>query len=177
MQQLTVQDEQDILDDLKRMDEIIDSGIFEEETIRKEISNNTLNPLRQSAFIEVMIAVHDLLKKCTKIGISVVFFDDIYVTDDVKNVNHLIGRIRNACCHIDSGNRFTSNGGRVVATVLPIHEVGARSNGEEIPGNIYKDDMAFIYGNQRIYLKRHIIRAKDVAISFLKDKLSHYSLP
>jgi hypothetical protein len=149
----------DIENDVKRIDLIIGTNIFSPE--------NRKNPLVKSAFIEVLICLRDLMAKSEKISSRISFVDDVNITPNVKDVTDLITFVRDALCHPESQKHY-----------IKPREIKASYNilyGKDDDGAIehvqlkseYEDDVCFFFGEQKIYLKRHIIRSLDEA----KEKL------
>jgi hypothetical protein len=89
--------ENSIIDSFYRVDEIINCGVFN--------TAGDKNPLRQSAFIELMICVRDLVAKSDKYSRRIEFKDDVNLASGVEDVSDAISKVRNAICHIDSDLR------------------------------------------------------------------------
>lgn len=156
---MTTTDENEIEENLSRIYTIINSEIFDEKNIN--------HPLRKSAFIEMMICLRDLAYKCNKYNIVVNFSDDIIQTNKVSNITDLIKYSRDACCHIDSSNnRYMENG-----AVFSFNTLYGKTDFAGI-SNSYQDDICFCFGEQKIYLKRHILRYLEESIIGLKEKMS-----
>jgi hypothetical protein len=156
---MTTTDENEIEDNLLRIYTIINSEIFELKNIN--------HPLRKSAFIEMMICLRDLAYKCNKYNIIVNFSDDIVQSEKIQNISDLIKYIRDACCHIDSSNnRYLDSG-----STFSFNTLYGKTNLLGIE-NSYEDDICFCFGEQKIYLKRHIIRYLEESIASLKEKMS-----
>jgi len=150
----------DVSHDIGRIETIIDSGVFE--------SKNSTHPLRESAFVELMICLRDLMSKTEMYGQRIDFNDDISHDKDTKDITDTITHVRDSICHIDSFKRilgktklrvsFNSINGE--GTLMKVGDIVLRSD--------YQDDVCFFYGNHKIYLKRHIIRALKEAKRQLK---------
>ena len=160
---LEVLDRQDCDANLHRISELLGCGVFH--------PSNDRNPLQQSAFIEVVICLRDLLYKSAKYGHRVAFADDVVKNSYVSDVTDAITAIRDACCHIDSFKRhidenFNRGSFMVISgrgTLMKIGDLELKSD--------YEDDIAFYYGNNRLYLRRHIIRAFEEARQHLRPML------
>lgn len=119
--------------------------------------------MKQSAFTELIICLHDLLQKCRKSGVPVEFTEAVDITSDVANVADLVASIRGAVCHItskthqlhDEGGKFTFNVSYGATTLAVIGDTEIKSE--------FNDDVCFFFGKRRIYLNRHIIRAFEEA--------------
>ena len=145
--------------DLMRIYTILNSEIFE--------LKHTNHPLLNSAFIELMICLRDLMYLCETNSKKIDFTDDVKLTNDVKDITDLIKFIRDACCHIDSKNhKFKKTGGIFSFNIL----YGKSTLGDVT--NEYSDDICFCFGEHKLYLKRHIKRATTEAITNLKPKMT-----
>jgi len=149
----------DIENDINRIEEIMATNIFTKE--------NRKNPFVKSAFIEVLICLRDLMAKSEKLSSRISFFNDINTTPQIKDVTDLITFVRDALCHPESQKNY-----------IKPREIRATYNvayGKEDLGGIehvtlssdYEDEVCFFFGEQKIYLNRHIIRALNEA----KEKL------
>lgn len=157
---LSISDIQDIQIDVHRVEELLDCGIFQ---IR-----NHRNPLFQSAFIEFMLLLRDLLAKLVKANARLTWTDSVIANKYVKDITDLVSSIRDAACHSDSFKRhLDTNQNRASFGVMAgkgclmqIDELKLESE--------YSDDVAFFYGKNRIYLIRGAIRAYKEACIALK---------
>src|SRR5262245_11171607 len=91
------QDEQDCKADIRRINELLSSGIF-------GADNRSL--LQQSAFIELMICLRDLMHKTEKYSKRIAFTDEVITNEDVKDITDAIKVVRDACCHIKTKKRW-----------------------------------------------------------------------
>ena len=134
-------------------------------TISHLISLNPLDTISdiyvQKAIItEIMICLSDLMQKCKKLNVTVDFTDDI---DNIsilkdKNITGLVAYIRDCLCHIDSQKHvMTPNITMSYCIVKGPCTIIQIPNLELI--SKYDDDICIIFGPQKIYYKRHIIRA------------------
>lgn len=151
---------------MARIDEILVSEIF--------APVNFIPPLRQSAFIELMICLYDLLKIGNKYKVRVKFTDA--VEKNIQDVTELVRLVRNAACHVQSEeNRLPVIG---LIPILNTHySKGAilrwyEGDQEYVLESEFDDDVCFFFGKYRIYLKRHIIRAIDEVSKNLHPFLS-----
>ena len=91
------------------------------------------------------------------------FTDDVLINGYVKDVTDLITAIRDACCHIDSFKRnFDENGNTGSHNIIYGKGIALNIDGLVL-GSDYEDEIAYIYGKNRIYVRRHIIRAFEEA--------------
>ncbi len=150
--------------DFMRLEEILASDIFH--------VSNAHHHLVKSAFIEVMVCLRDLLSKVDKYGTRISFTDDVSVTSEIKNITDLVIFIRDAVSHsytyhhwvvpdVVKSSFIVMYGKKTFypCPFAPYENVAISSD--------YKDDVCFCFGLQKIYLKRHIRRAVDLA----KDQL------
>jgi 2-keto-4-pentenoate hydratase/2-oxohepta-3-ene-1,7-dioic acid hydratase in catechol pathway len=67
----------------------------------------------------------------------------------------------NACCHIGSGHRRIN---AATVTFLVIHGKGSAMHIQGVThGCDYEGEIAVIYGKNRVYVGRHLLRALDAA--------------
>ncbi|HSX00882.1 MAG TPA: hypothetical protein VLF67_01455 [Candidatus Saccharimonas sp.] len=87
------------------------------------------------------------------------FTNDVTTSKEVKDITDLVNKVRNAAVHdttskdsfLDGNNWFVFN---VVQGLVP----SAFNINGQVLGCDYEDDIAYYYGNHRVYLKRHIYR-------------------
>lgn len=135
----------DLLSEVERCTKLFNSGVF----INHQI-------FTQSALVELLIRLNHVLKFLNAQGIRVDWKEDV---EQGKDITDLINDLRNGACHQnsplnsiqDTSNKFTFN---VAAGYSPTAFV----IGDLSLGCDYSDDIAFFYGNHRIYLIRHIKR-------------------
>jgi hypothetical protein len=160
---MTPQDRQDIDADIRRIEELFSSGIFD--------SPNSGHVLLRSAFVDLMICLRDLLHKCEKYASRVSFTDDVLVNGYVHDVTDLVTTIRDACCHIDSFKRLFDTRGNRGSFLVGYGKVKLLKMGDvELQGD-YEDDIAVFFGTNRIYLRRHVVRSFEEAKSRLAEHL------
>lgn len=111
----------------------------------------------QSAFIEIIIRLNDILQALDKRGTRVDFKEDIS-GKGICDITDLVNKLRNAACH-----ERTSGEKKVESITFVFNRmIGKIPNaikiGELTLGSDYEDDIAFFYGDKRIYLIRHIER-------------------
>lgn len=160
-----IRDKQDCEINIRRIRDLFNSGIFN--------PDNAGHLLQQSAFIELMICLRDLMHKTEKHAKRIDFSDDILKNNYVKDVTDAITALRDACCHIDSFKRLfddrSNRGSYMVAygkcNLAKINDLELKSE--------YEDDIAVFYGVNRLYFKRHIVRAFNEAETLLAPLLAH----
>lgn len=163
----------EIHDSLDTVGTIIASDIFQEENLH--------HPWRHAAMIMLFVFLRDLMSKAETYSQRVSFTDDIVITAKVKDVTGAITFFRDALCHLNSPKSFLLPKAPVwkLRAITILYEKG---RGVAIPGyppgtmfphSDYEDDICFICGEQKLYLKRHIIRAYEEA----KDKLQPFIAP
>jgi hypothetical protein len=143
----------DIQDDIRRIETIINTGIFK--------VDNSKHPLLKSAFIEVLICLRDLMYKTEKYDSRISFTDDIKITPKVYDISELIKFVRDALCHIDIANHFIPNTSIKSTFNIAHGKCNIMKIGNITISSDYEDDICFFFGEQKIYLKRHIIKALE----------------
>ena len=157
---------QDCQNNIYRIKLLLSSGIFD--------SNNVGHPLQQSAFIDLMICLRDLVHKTEKYSQRIAFTDDVLTNKYVKDITDAITAVRDACCHIDSfKNLFDDHGNRGSHVVVRGKGTLGIINDIELKSD-YADDIAIFYGKNRLYLKRHIVRAFNEAQKLLAPHLGKW---
>ena len=159
-------DKSDCKKNLDRCIELINCGIFNEE--------NSKNILHRSAFIELMICLRDVLHKVEIYNERLNFNDDIVVNSYVSDITDLIKACRDSCCHSHTRQKNFFNSRNKTASFIVVYGKGTPLciDGLTLKSE-YEDDIAFFFGENRIYLKRHIIRAIEEATTALAPFLRH----
>lgn len=153
----------DIESSLHRVEELLCCGIFQQQ--------NSKNILFRAAFIELLIALRDIMYKTEKYASRIEFKEDVNKTHKIKDVTDLIKYVRDALCHPDSDNHYIEVG-NIKST---FNVVFGRANLLKIGGfeqiSKYEDDICFFFGPHGIYMRRHIFRAFKEAQRKLKPLL------
>lgn len=139
----------DLLNETKRGADLYDSQILRSDEI-----------FAKSVFIELLILLNYVLQKLSIKKCRINWSDDVEITEKNKDITDLVNCLRNAACHNDSqenivcdtGIKFVFN--RFTGKCPNAMDIGG---GKKL-GNEYVDDLAFYYGDKRIYLIRHIKR-------------------
>jgi hypothetical protein len=160
----------DVANNIRRIEDIFATNIFAPD-------NLITNPLGKSAFIEVMICLQDLLAKADKISKRISFKDDVQVYNTKakhKDITDLVFAIRNSCCHIQSELHKIPPTSRA-KNIRAKYNVVIGKGEPELYGikfkSDYPDEICFFYGEHKIYLGRHIVRAYNEAIKVFKPLL------
>lgn len=153
--QLATLDEQDIRSNIRRIDEIFGTRIFEPE--------NSDNPLKQSAFIELIILLQDLLHKCDHYDRRVDFDDHIFKNNYVHDVTECIKALRDFYCHVNSFKGHLDDHGNRVSFMWATGPCSLAMVGDVDLNSEFSDDIAFFFGTNRLYFYRHILRAYSEA--------------
>ncbi|PIZ01691.1 hypothetical protein COY60_02245 [Candidatus Gracilibacteria bacterium CG_4_10_14_0_8_um_filter_38_28] len=156
MQKLTFLESLQVENNIGRIKEIIDSQIL------SNAASINRSPLSECALIEFLIRLNDLLQKCKLLCITVDFCDDI---PNGLNITDLVSKLRNSACHIPSNSRLLNN---EIPFCFSIIGPGATAKYGSGIVNRYLDDIVFCYGNDIVYLKRHLIRAYLESMKKLK---------
>lgn len=149
----------DIESSIYAIEKIINTGIFNDE--------NSQNVFVRASFTQILIYLRDLMYKSEKYANKRIdFTDDVTPLNEnnfkVKDVSDLIKFVRDAICHPDVPHHYFSDG--VKATFNIVYGKGQlmQIDGVDIKSD-YEDDVCFFFGKEKIYLKRHIIRAYNEA--------------
>ena len=145
----------DIKSSFHRIEELLASGIFEQQ--------NSSNPLVRSALTELLILVRDLMAKAKIFAEPIDFSDDVNLTASVKSVSDAIKFVRDAICHVDSENRNHEECNARLSYNIAYGKCNLAKIGDVEIKSDYQDDICFFFGNQKLYLRRHIIRAYEEA--------------
>lgn len=149
---------------LNKIAEIINTGIFD--------SNNSNSPFVRASFIQVLILLRDLMYKSERFANKRIDFTDDVIqlktkNYKVKDVSDLIKFVRDALCHPDVPHHYFDDGIKASFNIAYGKAVIANINGVEIKSD-YEDDICFFFGKEKIYLKRHILRAYKEAMDALR---------
>jgi hypothetical protein len=158
-------EQNDVVQSIQDIEKILATDIFTLDQAR--------SPFFKAAFIEVLINLRCLMYKAKTFSAKIDFTDDVKIEGKVVDVSELITFVRDALCHLDLKHHHVNDGGRVSFNV----SFGKRctiSGLDYRHESLYEDDVAFSFGEQRIYLKRHIIRAFEEAKSKLIPLLDDY---
>jgi hypothetical protein len=153
----------DIEGSIRRIDELLQCGIFHPQ--------NAQNVLFRAAFIELLIALRDLMYKAQKHVSRISFEDDIKKTDKINDVSDLIKYVRDALCHPDSENHYIETGNIKSTFNVAFGRVNLMKIGDFEQASKYEDDICFFFGSHGIYMQRHIIRAFQEARAKLEPLL------
>lgn len=149
----------DIESAIHRIDELLSCGIFQQQ--------NSHNVLFRAAFIDLLIALRDLMYKSEKLSSRIAFVDDVKKTDKIKDVSDLIKYFRDALCHPDSENNYIEVENIKSTFNVAFGKANLLKIGDFEQSSQYPNDICFFFGSQGIYLKRHIMRAFEEAKSNL----------
>lgn len=149
----------DIESAIHRINELLSCGIFQQQ--------NSHNVLFRAAFIDLLIALRDLMYKSEKLSSRIAFVDDVKKTDKIKDVSDLIKYFRDALCHPDSENHYIEVENIKSTFNVAFGKANLLKIGDFKQSSQYPNDICFFFGSQGIYLKRHIMRAFEEAKSNL----------
>jgi len=145
----------DIEGSIRRIDELLACGIFQPAHSR--------NVLFRAAFIELLIAMRDLMYKAEKYASRISFDDDVHETAQVTDVSDLIQFVRDALWHPDSDNHYIEAGNIKSTFNVAFGKVNVMKIGDFEQASKYQDDICFFFGSHGIYMRRHIVRAFEEA--------------
>ena len=120
--------------------------------------------LANAVLTKIMICLRDLVFKSEKFAKRVSFTDDISVDASmgINDITDLIKFIRDSLCHSESKNSIYNKHLEFNFVIISGQNSMSFDLGKKV--NIqssYTDDLCFVFGKQKIYLNRHIIRAFD----------------
>lgn len=144
---------QELLMEVERCNALFGSGAFDKYFF-----------FNQSVLTEILIRLNHVLQKMDKNNNRIAWDDDVKPDGDVRDVTDLICKLRNAACHIESEENYINN--NTIRTKFTFNTAAGKCPtayqiGEDTFGCEYSDDVAFYYGDKRIYLIRHIKRLLD----------------
>lgn len=142
---------------IERIDELLATQIFWKPTIENE-------KFHDSAFIEILILLRDLMYQSEKYVQRISFIDDILLEEKIVDITDLIKYLRDALCHLDSDNHLFDKEQMHQISFCGIKGKGNFAKiGDVTLSSDYDDDICFFFGRQKIYLDRHIVRAFNCA--------------
>lgn len=142
-----------IRSNIQTISTLLNTGVF---------SSLELRIFQEPVFVSIILKLDDLLQKFRILNQRINFKNDIYSGD----ITDLVNKIRNAICHLNSDENLLD---RETQTKFVFNLLVGKVNAVKIGENIvaksdYDDDIAFFYGEHRIYLQRHLIRVLNEAI-------------
>ncbi|EGH74770.1 hypothetical protein [Pseudomonas syringae] len=143
----------DIQASIYRCESIFNSGVFN--------TGNSAGILFESALTHLLINLHDLMQKARIDEKRIVFTDDIELTKSIADITDLVSTCRNAVCHISSGEHLIDSGKFTFCVVTGLSPNAFVIN-DKARGCEHIDDIAVYFGETRIYLKRHLLRAFEL---------------
>ena len=149
----------EIENNFNRIHAILGTEIFEIE--------NKMSPLLKSAFIELLICLHDLMYKMENYSSRISLDEDIVKTDEINDITDVIKYMRDALCHVDSDNHYLEKGDKKAIFNVLYGEGSIFTVYDYVQESYYPDDICFFYGSQKVYLNRHILPAVEEARSKL----------
>lgn len=146
----SVNDDELVRRSLTTIDSIIGTGIMTRDGMR--------SPLFICAITQILIETNDLLQKLSKTNRRLIFTDDC---PDGKDITDLIKECRNVACHHTSGLHYWDGMKFTFNVLIGRNQHLVIINGQEYISSDYDDDVAIIWGQLRLYLKRHLGRVLD----------------
>lgn len=134
---------------------LLNTGVFGAEVLR---------PFQEPVFVSIILKLDDLLQKFRILGERISFKDDVGDGD----ITDLVNKIRNAICHLNSAENMLDSKSQIKFVFSMVIGKGAAIQvGKKMAAaSEYEDDIAFFYGEHRIYLRRHLVRlvheSKDI---------------
>jgi hypothetical protein len=161
---MDIHDRQDCESAIARIRALLGSGIFN--------PPNAGHVLQSSAFIDLIICLRDLLYKTERYARRISFTDDILTNEYVTDVTDAVTAVRDACCHIDSFKKLFDDRGNRGSYLVAYGKCKLMKLGDLELTSDYEDDTAVFYGRNRLYFRRHIVRAFEEACTQLAPHLA-----
>ncbi|MFA5947084.1 MAG: hypothetical protein WC813_03605 [Patescibacteria group bacterium] len=131
---------------INAIESLANTGVF---------SAPALRVFAEPSFVSIILKMHDLLQKLNALGHRVDFKDDVENGD----ITDLISKVRNAICHLDSPENLLDKDAQIkFVFCMAYGKANLVQIGEKCAQSEYEDDIAFFYGEHRVYLKRHIFK-------------------
>lgn len=130
----------DVESAIRRIGELLSCGIF--------CPQNSQGVLFRAAFIELLIALRDLMYKTQKHSSRITFDDDVKKTEKIKDVSDLIQYVRDALCHPDSENHYIEAGNIKATFNVAFGKANLLKMGDFEQSSQYQDDICFFFGSQ-----------------------------
>lgn len=137
---------------------LLNTGVFDALVLR---------PFQEPVFISIILKLNDLLQKYNQLGKRINFADDIPSGD----ITDLVRNIRNAICHLDSDENLLDSEAQIKFVFNIIIGKGkAIKIGDKVAAKSdYDDDIAFFYGEHRLYFKRHLLRVLSEVVVIARE--------
>jgi hypothetical protein len=135
----------------------IESNIYDVENLLSTGVFNAaiLRSFQEPVFVSIILKLDDLLQKLRILDERVNFTDDVASGD----ITDLVNNIRNAICHLNSPENMLDKENQIKFVFnIAVGKANIIQIGKTVVKSDYDDDTAFFYGENRIYLKRHIMR-------------------
>lgn len=150
-----------IRSNIESVRDLLNTGIF---------GTPVLIIFQEPVFVSIILKLNDLLQKFNQLDNRINFTEDIKSGD----ITELVRNTRNAICHLDSEENLLEKGSNIKFVFNMIIGKGkAMAVGDSVVASSdYEDDIAFFYGENRIYLNRHLVRIISEAIVIFRKLYS-----
>lgn len=125
----------------------------------------------ESIVTHLSIVLNDVLQLFRIVDLRI----DFIVEGDVKDVTDIVSLYRNASCHFGSTSRQMNAGVTVSFMTMIGKGVGIQTPDGALE-NPFEDDVAYFYGNIRLFHKRHIVRAVTIAQEKLVEIAANFGM-
>ena len=142
---------------LTRVHELMESPVFNRDSAEDDW---------KASFAEMIALVDDLLIQSQRMGKRIDFYEGVGVTGKVQDITSLVTWMR--ACLPDSTAHFSNKQTDHRLNRYFDEGTGYFANGSFFTGD-HDDELAFYIDDQRIYLKRHLMRAVYEAESNLRN--------
>lgn len=139
------------------VENLLSTGVFSAEILRS---------FQEPVFVSIILKLDDLLQKLRILDERISFTDDI----DSGDITDLVNNIRNAICHLNSPENMLDKEKQIKFVFnISVGRANIMQIGKTVVKSDYDDDIAFFFGENRVYLKRHIARIlKETRIIYQK---------
>jgi hypothetical protein len=158
----------DISSNIRLSENLLKTGVF---------SASILRPFQEPVFISIILKLDDTLQKFDSLEKRINFSDDINIAG--LDVTDLVNKIRNAICHTNSQENLLDKKTQIkfVFNIVVGKGSAISIDGKALANSEYEDDIAFFYGEYRIYLRRHIFRLLEESKKIYKELYPNGRLP
>ena len=123
--------------------------------------------VKEGVMCLLLVNLNDLLQKLNSAGARVGFADNINPACQARDVTELISHARNAACHLASGLHIHETNYMRFLMYFGYSPNAFVMNDLRL-GCDFADDIAVCYGANQVYVRRHVVRALDAAMAFIR---------
>lgn len=120
-----------------------------------------LQPFMEPVFVSLILKLNDLLQTLSTLGHRITFADDVPSGMDITD---LVNKVRNAIAHPSSPENLLDKESHFKFVFNVIHGKGTLIALPSATAD-HADDLAFFFGEHRLYLNRHLFRLFNEALA------------